>query len=142
MKEVLVPIGHHRPPPVPATSTYNVYRIHRERVGGAHNRANVGVVLEILNGHMQIMPTGINIGNDGLPRPVPVGVHNVAPIAFGEQRGVETRIGGQRLTRMFYLPRPDTNTGFSPLGGAGVLIRQDQDPPGPGGNGTPAPHLQ
>ena len=58
---------------------------HREGVGGAHHRADVGVVAEVLDRHMQRVTTPIDVGDDRFPGPVPVGVDDVASIAVAQQ---------------------------------------------------------
>jgi hypothetical protein len=48
----LVPVGDHRSAPVPASTADDVHRVDGEGVRGAHDRADVGVVAEVLDRHM------------------------------------------------------------------------------------------
>lgn len=52
MTQPLIPVGDHGPAPIPASTAHDVHGIDRERVRGPHDRADVRVVPEILDGHV------------------------------------------------------------------------------------------
>ena len=82
---VLVAVGHHRAAPVPAPVADDVHLAGEERVGRAHDRADVEVVLPVLDRDVEVVAAGVEVGDDRLQRPVAVAVHHVAPVALGEQ---------------------------------------------------------
>ena len=86
--DVLVAVGDHRPAPVPAPVADDVHLGGEERVGGAHDRADVEVVLPVLDRDVEVVPAGVEVGHDRLQGPVAVAVDHVAPVALGEQPGV------------------------------------------------------
>ena len=67
-----------------------------ESVGRAHHGADVAVVLPVLDGYMERMPPGVQVGLDGFHGPVPVAVDNLAAVASEQQFGVEVVAGGPR----------------------------------------------
>ena len=91
--DVLVAVGDHRAALVPATAADDVHRIGGERVGAAHDRADVHVVLPVLDGHVERMPALVEVGDDRVHAPVPVPVDDVAGVAVLEQLGVVVRVG-------------------------------------------------
>ena len=54
--DVLVAVGDHRPAPVPAAAADDVHLGGEEGVGGADDRADVEVVLPVLDGHVEGVP--------------------------------------------------------------------------------------
>src|SRR3954447_537059 len=92
MPDVLVAVGDHRPPPVPALLPDDVHRFGQERVRGSDDGADVQVVPPVLDGHVEGMPTAVEAGDDRLDGPVAVAVDDVAPVAVAEQLGVVPRI--------------------------------------------------
>ncbi|GAA2549630.1 hypothetical protein GCM10010435_19300 [Winogradskya consettensis] len=66
-----------------------------EGVGVADNRADVEVVLPVLDRDMEGVPALIEVGHHGLASPVAIPVDDVAPITFDEELGVEVRSGRQ-----------------------------------------------
>ena len=82
---VLVAVGHHRAAPVPPPVADDVHLAGQERVGRADDRADVEVVLPVLDGDVEVVPPGVEVGDDRLHRPVAVAVDDVAPVALGEQ---------------------------------------------------------
>src|ERR671917_1257011 len=90
--QVLVTVGDHGAPTVPPPAAHDVHLGRGESVRGAHHRADVVVMAEVLDRDMQRMPPGIDIGDHGLATPVAVGVNNVAPITVAQQLRVVTRI--------------------------------------------------
>ena len=78
--QVLVAIGHHGAAAVPPAPTDDVHGVDGERVGGAHHRPDVGVVTEVLDGDMQRMPAGVDVGDDRLAPPIAVCVNDVATV--------------------------------------------------------------
>ena len=95
----LVAVGDHGAAAIPAAPADDVDGVDGERVGGAHHPADVGVVAEVLDRHMQRVSALVDVGDDRLTRPVPVGVDDVAGVAVAQQRRVVPRVVGQR-------PRP------------------------------------
>ncbi len=89
---VLIPVGHHRPPPVPSALADDVDRGGQERVGVADHRADVEVVLPVLDRDVERMTAGVEIGHDGLTGPVSVSVDNVAPVPVAQQLGIEAGV--------------------------------------------------
>ena len=92
--DVLIAVGDHRTAPVPAPVPDDVHLAGEERVGGAHDRADVEVVRPVLDRDMEVVPPGVEVGDDRLHRPVAVPVHDVAPVAVGEQPLVVHLTGG------------------------------------------------
>ncbi len=83
--DVLVAVGHHRAALVPATLPNNVDRFRSERIRSANNRANVHVVLPVLNSNMEVVPAGIKVGHDSFHAPVAVLINHIAGVAVGQQ---------------------------------------------------------
>jgi hypothetical protein len=81
-----------------------VHRRREEGVGVAHDRADVQVVAPVLDGDVERVPAGVEVGDDGVHPPVAVAVHHIAPVAQRQELGVETGIVGPR-TRVG--PDPD-----------------------------------
>ena len=59
---VLVAVGDHRAAPVPAPPPDDVHLGGEERVGGAHDRADVEVVLPVLDGDVERVAAGVEVG--------------------------------------------------------------------------------
>ena len=68
-----------------------------EGVGGADDRADVEVVLPVLDGHVQRVPALVEIGDDGRHGPVAVAVDHVAGVAPREQVRVQAGVVRPRL---------------------------------------------
>ena len=64
MFDTQVAVGHHRATAVPATPADDVHAGHVERVGGPHHRADVEVVLPVLDGDPERMPCAVEVGDD------------------------------------------------------------------------------
>ena len=136
--DVLVALGHHRTPPVPAAPADDVHRGGAEGVGVAHDRADVQVVAPVLDGHVERVPAGVEVGDDGVDPPVAVAVDDVAPVALRQQIGVEPGIVGPGLG-----VGPDADGRGVPIrpagtpgrvGRVGRRVSQSVEPP-PGGAG-------
>ena len=102
MHDVLVAIGDHRTPAVPAAPPDDVHGVGEERVGAAHDGADVHVVLPVLDRDVERMTPLVEIGDDRVHAPVPVAVDHVAGVAVREQLGVE-----DLAVRPRALPGPD-----------------------------------
>ena len=87
---MLVAVGDHRAATVPAAVADDVHLGGQERVGRAHDRADVEVVLPVLDRDVEVVPAGVEVGDDRLHAPVAVAVDDVAPVALGEQLGRRT----------------------------------------------------
>jgi trk/ktr system potassium uptake protein len=90
--DVLVAVGHHGATPVPSPSTDDVHLGGQERIGVAHNRPDVEIVLPVLDGDVKRMSAAVEVGDDRPPRPVSIAVDDVAPIAGGQELGIEPRV--------------------------------------------------
>ncbi len=90
---VLVAVGDHGAPAVPASLADDVNRGREERVGVAHHRPDVQVVLPVLDGDVERHPAQVEVGDDRVHRPVAVAIDDVAAVSVGQQRRVEPRIG-------------------------------------------------
>src|SRR5918994_107904 len=95
--DVLVEVGHHRPPPVPPPATHDVHAGREEGVGVAHDGADVEVVTPVLDCHVERVPVGVEVGHDGVDAPVAVAVDHVAPVAGRQQLRIEAGVVGPRL---------------------------------------------
>lgn len=92
MTQPLIAIRHHGTPAVPAPTPNNMHGVNRERVGGTHYRADVGVVTEVLDRHMKGVTAPIDIDNDRFSSPITVGIDNIASIAVPQQDWVIPRV--------------------------------------------------
>src|SRR3954451_18100780 len=102
---VLVAVGDHRTPPVPALLPDDVHRLGQEGVRGPDDGADVEVVPPVLDGHVEGVPAAVEVGDDRVDGPVAVAVDDVAPVAVRQQLAVEPRVG-----------RPRTGPGTHPDG--------------------------
>src|SRR5262245_10837837 len=97
--DVLVSISDHRAPPVPPAFADDVDLAGEEGVRRSHNAADVEVVLPVLDGDMEVMPSRVQIGDDRVASPVAVAIDDVAMIAAGQElviqpwRSEERRVG-------------------------------------------------
>src|SRR4029077_10349728 len=73
--QALVAVGHHGATPVPASTADDVHGVDGEGVGSPHDCADVRVVAEVLDRHMERVPPFVYVGDDRVARPVPVGVN-------------------------------------------------------------------
>ena len=102
--DVLVAVGDHGTAAVPAALADDVHLGGGEGVGGAHDRADVEVVLPVLDRDVEGVAAGVEVGDDRLEPPVAVAVDDVAAVAVLEQLGVVALVG-----RPLPLPRPDAD---------------------------------
>ena len=117
--ESLIAIGEHGAAAVPSAPADDVHGVDRDGVRGADHRADIGVVAEVLDRDVQRMPTEVDVGDDRLASPIPIGVNDIAGVAVREEFGVEARVL-RRRTFVGLLPRPDAEGSGGPLGGTGV----------------------
>lgn len=94
---MLVSVRHHRAAPVPAAPADDVDLGGEEGIGGAHDRADVEVVREVLDGHVEPVPSLVEVLDDGLESPVAVLVDDVPPVAGQQQFRIQARVIGPRL---------------------------------------------
>ncbi|SHW33653.1 Uncharacterised protein [Mycobacteroides abscessus subsp. abscessus] len=92
MHQVLIAVSDHGTTPVPAPPADDVYRMHRERIGRAHHRSDIGVVLEVFDGDMEPVPPAIDVGDDGFASPITIGVDHIAGIPVTQKLRVILRI--------------------------------------------------
>ena len=90
--QVLVAVGDHRAPPVPPPPPHELHLGGEERVRRPDHRADVQVVLPVLDGHVELVPAGVQVGDDRLEPPVAETVHHVAPVALGQQIRIEVLV--------------------------------------------------
>src|SRR5690606_30976327 len=111
----------------PPAAADDVHRLRGEGVGGADHRADVVVVLEVLDGNVERMPTAIQVGHDGFALPVSVLLDHVAPVTVLEELRVVVFLGRPRT-----LPRPDADLAAGrPLGGSGLVGHASPKSPRP-----------
>jgi hypothetical protein len=89
---VLVPVGDHRPAPVPPAVADDDDLAGEEGVGRADDRADVQVVPPVLDGDRERMTPGVQVGDDRLDGPVAVAVDDVAAVTVAQQLAVEARV--------------------------------------------------
>ncbi len=94
MTDVLVDVGHHGPAPIPAPLSHYVYLRGQESIGRPNHGADVAVVVPVLDGDVEWMSAGVEVGHDGLHPPVAVTVDHVTAVAATEQFLVEVVSGG------------------------------------------------
>jgi hypothetical protein len=94
---VLVAVGDHGAAAVPAAAADDVDLRRQERVRVAHDRPDVHVVLPVLYGDVERVAARVEVGDDRVTPPVAVAVDDVAPVALGEQHGVEPGVVRPRL---------------------------------------------
>ena len=102
--QVLIAIGDHGAPAVPPAPADDVHGGDRESIGRPDHRADVHVVAEVLDRHVQRMPAGVQIGHDGLPAPVPVPVDHIAGVAGRQQLRVVPDVRSARAAGAGRLP--------------------------------------
>ena len=97
---VLVPVGDHRSSPVPAATPNDVDGRRQERIRCANHRADVEVVLPVLDRDVERMPARVKVGDDRVVPPVPVVVGDVASVTLAQQIAgrSEGRRAGHRST--------------------------------------------
>lgn len=86
---VQVAIGDHRTASIPPSSAQDVHPGHVERIGGAHHRTDVEVVLPVLDGDVQWTTTGVKFGDDRLDTPVAIPINDIAPVTVLQQVWVQ-----------------------------------------------------
>lgn len=86
---VQVAIGDHRTASIPPSSAQDVHPGHVERIGGAHHRTDVEVVLPVLDSDVQWTTTGVKFGDDRLDTPVAIPINDIAPVTVLQQVWVQ-----------------------------------------------------
>ena len=97
MPDVLISIGDHGPPAIPALAPDDVHLLGQEGIRGAHDRTDIEVVVEILDSHVEGMTPRVKVGDDGLETPVAVLVHDIAAVTYGEKLRIKATVIGPRL---------------------------------------------
>ena len=113
MTHMLITIRHHRTTTIPTATPNNMDLLRQHRIRGTHHRANIQVMLPILNRHMKIMAARIQVSNNRVHRPVTVLIHHVTAVALTQQLLIPVVALGPRA-----LPRAHTHlkTGGTLLG--------------------------
>lgn len=106
MSNVLIAISYHRAAAIPSTFAHDVYFPSQKRVGSAHDRADVEVVLPVLNGDVKWVTPRVEVRDNGLACPVSVLVNDVTSVSHLEEFKVVSRIIGPPAW-----PRPYTGLG-------------------------------
>ena len=94
---VLVAVGDHGAAAVPPAAADDVHLGGEERVGAAHDRADVHVVLPVLDRDVEAVAAAVELGDDGVHRPVAELVDDVPRVAVGEQLPVVAGVIGPLL---------------------------------------------
>lgn len=97
MSDVLVSVGDHCAPSIPAAFADDVYLGCKERVGSSDDCADVEVVLPVFDRDVEGVASGVEISNDRLLGPVAIAVQDVTAVPVGEQLGVEPSVGRPRF---------------------------------------------
>jgi membrane-associated protein len=106
MADVLVAVSDHGASTVPPPISDDVHLCGKERVGGPHDRADVRIVLEVLDRHVEGVPAFIKISDDRLHRPVAVAIHDISSVPVLEEFGVKTRVHAATLVPPVHRPTP------------------------------------
>ena len=96
MLDVLISIRHHCAAPIPPLLADDVHRVRKEGVGVSHDRADVEIVLEVLDRDMKTVPSSVEICDDRLSRPVSVLIKDISAIALRKQNKTATRTTGSQ----------------------------------------------
>src|SRR3954452_23433750 len=110
---VLVAVGDHRAAPVPPAAADDVEGLGAHGVGGADDGPDVEVVTPVLHGDVEVVPPGVEVGDDRVVAPVAVCVDDVAAVTVRQQLGVPVVTDGRRP-----LPRTDPDGGAHLVGSA------------------------
>ena len=92
--QMLIAVCHHCSATIPAASSDDVHRRRGKRIRGPHHGPDVGVVREVLDGHMKRVSACIDVVDDRLTTPIPVCINDIPGVALGEQLRVVARIVG------------------------------------------------
>ena len=108
MANVLVAVSDHGASTIPPPIAHDVHLCGEERVGGPHDRADVRIVLEVLDRNVERVPALVKISDDRVHGPVAVAIHNIASVTLLQEFGVKTRIHAATL-----MPRPQRETPYA-----------------------------
>src|SRR3954454_8640423 len=114
--QALVAVGDHRAAAVPPAAPDDVHLRGEEGVGGAHHRADVEVVAEVLDRYVEGVPAAVEVRDDRFDGPVAVTVDDVAPVTVGQELGVVPGV-----VRPGPRPRADADR-RAPIGGAREFV--------------------
>ena len=92
MTNVLIAIRDHRSASIPSSPTDDVHFAGEEGIRRSHHRTDVEVMREVLDAHMEGVTTSVEVGHDRLESPVPVVIHDIAPITVLEELRVQARV--------------------------------------------------
>ena len=135
---VLVAVGHHRPPPVPTPAPHDVDGLGGRKALALRTTVPMFMSWPVLDGHVERVPPGVEVGDDGLEAPVAVAIDDVAAVAGASSSGSSRRSSGHGSGCG---PTP-TSTSSGPAR-AGRSLRVAADPPqaAPGHVGDPVGDL-
>ena len=94
---MLITIGDHGSATVPSPLADDMDRGRQEGVGVTHDRADVEVVLPVLDGNVKWVTAGVEVGDDRLARPVPISIDHIATVTVRQEVGIEPGIVGPRF---------------------------------------------
>ena len=89
---MLVLLSHHGTAAIPSTMTHDVHLLGQEGIRRSHNGADIHVVLEVLDRHVEGMSALIQVGDDGLHRPEAIPIDDIARVSVLKQLRIEPRI--------------------------------------------------
>ena len=87
---MLVAIGDHGTPAIPAPFADDVDLRGKEGVRVAHNGSDVEIVLPILDRDVEAVASLIQVGDDRFSKPIAIRVDHVSPVAVRQQFRIQT----------------------------------------------------
>lgn len=91
---VLISIGDHCSATIPSLAPDNVHFLGQEGIRSTHDRADVEIVIEVLDGHVERMSPRIKILDDGVESPVTVLVNDISTVAVAQQLRIKSIVVG------------------------------------------------
>jgi hypothetical protein len=91
---VLISIGDHCPATIPSLAPDNVHFLGQESIRSTHDRADVEIVIEVLDGHVERMTPRVEILDDCVESPVTVFINDISTVAVAQQLGIKSIIVG------------------------------------------------
>ena len=82
MPNVLVAVSHHGAAAIPPFTSHDVHFFGKERVRRAHNGADIEIMRQVFNRHMECVPARIKIRNDRVESPIPILIDHIAGVAM------------------------------------------------------------
>ena len=92
MTHMLISVGDHGSATIPALATHDVNFLRQEGIRGTHDGADIEVVVEILDGHVERMSPGVEILDDRLESPISIFVDDISAVAVAQQIRIKSII--------------------------------------------------